>query len=247
MILALRHILAVCRVSPAQKKGHTIAVLPSRALAHRSLPESSAVTTAPAVPEPTKLTLTHWLILTVASIGFLFDTYELLMLPLIAAPALSELLGVPPNNPLVREWVGIMLWPAARVRRRVRAAGRLADRPLRPQDHHGRRVSCCIRFRPCWRRSAPRPLTLSSSAARRSSACVSNSWPPSPGSRNCFPDKRNARAGDRLDAGVCLGRRTASSRGPTSWRLITRILARPADRRAASIRTPRGATRSSRA
>lgn len=59
------------------------------------------------------LTFKQWLILTVAAIGFLFDTYELLMLPVIAAPALSELLGVPPSNPLVREWLGIMLWSAA--------------------------------------------------------------------------------------------------------------------------------------
>ena len=59
------------------------------------------------------MTPTRWLIVTVAAIGFLFDTYELLMLPLIAAPALSELLGVPPNNPLVREWIGYIQWAAA--------------------------------------------------------------------------------------------------------------------------------------
>jgi MFS family permease len=59
------------------------------------------------------LTFTEWLVLVVAAIGFLFDTYELLMLPVIAAPALAELLGVPPNNPLVREWIGMMLWSAA--------------------------------------------------------------------------------------------------------------------------------------
>src|SRR4249920_2388649 len=59
------------------------------------------------------LTFKHWLILTVAAIGFLFDTYELLMLPVIAAPALSELLGVPPNNPDVRFWISTLLWLAA--------------------------------------------------------------------------------------------------------------------------------------
>jgi MFS family permease len=53
------------------------------------------------------------LVLLVASIGFAFDTYELLMLPVIAGPALSELLGVPPNNPLVREWIGLLLWVPA--------------------------------------------------------------------------------------------------------------------------------------
>src|SRR5215207_4726706 len=60
-----------------------------------------------------KLTTTHWLIIVIASIGFLFDTYELLMTPLVAAPALAELLKVPQNNPLVTEWVGRLLWISA--------------------------------------------------------------------------------------------------------------------------------------
>lgn len=60
-----------------------------------------------------RLTTTEWLIILVAIIGFAFDTYELLMLPLIAGPALAELLQVPPNNPLVTVWVGRMLWITA--------------------------------------------------------------------------------------------------------------------------------------
>jgi MFS family permease len=55
----------------------------------------------------------HWLIIIIASIGFLFDTYELLMTPLVAAPAIAELLKIPQNNPLVTEWVGRLLWIAA--------------------------------------------------------------------------------------------------------------------------------------
>jgi MFS family permease len=58
-------------------------------------------------------TLTEWLIIFIAVIGFAFDTYELLMLPLIAGPALAEVLQVPPNNPLVTQWVGNMLWITA--------------------------------------------------------------------------------------------------------------------------------------
>ncbi len=58
-------------------------------------------------------TLTQWLILTVAAIGFLFDTYELLLLPLIAAPAIAEILQVPASNPIVTAWVGRLLWIAA--------------------------------------------------------------------------------------------------------------------------------------
>ena len=55
----------------------------------------------------------QWLILIVAAIGFLFDTYELLLLPLIAAPAIAEILQVPANNPIVTDWVGRLLWLAA--------------------------------------------------------------------------------------------------------------------------------------
>lgn len=63
-------------------------------------------------PAP-KLTTTHWLIIVIASIGFLFDTYELLMTPLVAAPAIAELLKLPMNNPIVTSWVGNLLWIAA--------------------------------------------------------------------------------------------------------------------------------------
>lgn len=57
--------------------------------------------------------LTRILVLAVAVIGFLFDTYELLMLPVIGAGALSDLLGVPRNHELVRWWIGTILWSAA--------------------------------------------------------------------------------------------------------------------------------------
>jgi len=56
---------------------------------------------------------TAWLVVIVAAIGFLFDTYELLMTPLVLAPALSELLQVPPNHPQVSAWVGWVLWMSA--------------------------------------------------------------------------------------------------------------------------------------
>ena len=38
-----------------------------------------------------RLTALQWLIVIIAAIGFAFDSYELLMLPLIARPALAEL------------------------------------------------------------------------------------------------------------------------------------------------------------
>jgi MFS family permease len=63
--------------------------------------------------EQPSLTPTHWLIIVIASIGFLFDTYELLMTPLVAGPAIAELLKLPLNNPLVTDWVGRLLWISA--------------------------------------------------------------------------------------------------------------------------------------
>src|SRR6185369_1953562 len=62
---------------------------------------------------PPKFTMTQGLIVVVASIGFLFDTYELLMTPLTAPAAIAELLRVPLNNPLVTAWVGKLLWMTA--------------------------------------------------------------------------------------------------------------------------------------
>jgi MFS family permease len=52
------------------------------------------------------LTPIQWLICVIAAIGFAFDSYELLMLPLIVRPALADLLGVAPNSLEVNEWVG---------------------------------------------------------------------------------------------------------------------------------------------
>jgi len=60
-----------------------------------------------------RFTTTQWLIITIAAIGFLFDTYELLMTPLVGVPAIAELLQVPANNPLVTQWMGNMLWLSA--------------------------------------------------------------------------------------------------------------------------------------
>ena len=62
---------------------------------------------------PPSLTPVQWLICIVAAMGFAFDSYELLMLPLIIRPALSDLLGVAPNSLEVNAWVGTMLYVPA--------------------------------------------------------------------------------------------------------------------------------------
>jgi MFS family permease len=60
------------------------------------------------------LTLTKWLILIMAAIGFAFDIYELLMLPLILPPALAELLPhAPPGSDTFNLWRGLMFWVPA--------------------------------------------------------------------------------------------------------------------------------------
>jgi MFS family permease len=56
--------------------------------------------TSPAqIPPPRKLSTVDWLICIIAAIGFAFDIYELLMLPLIAGPAFAELSGLKPGTP----------------------------------------------------------------------------------------------------------------------------------------------------
>ena len=65
------------------------------------MPTSSDVT-------PARLTPLQWVICITAAIGFAFDSYVLLMLPLIVRPALVELLGVSAANPAVNNWVGIL-------------------------------------------------------------------------------------------------------------------------------------------
>jgi MFS family permease len=62
---------------------------------------------------PQALTPLQWTICGVAALGFAFDTYELLMLPLIVRPALAELLGAEPNSLAVNSWVGTMQYVPA--------------------------------------------------------------------------------------------------------------------------------------
>jgi MFS family permease len=72
-------------------------------------PVSSPVPAASAGLAP----VTRWLVLLVAAIGFLFDTYELLMFPVIGAQSVGQLLDSPPSSDIVRQWTSRMLWIAA--------------------------------------------------------------------------------------------------------------------------------------
>jgi MFS family permease len=57
-----------------------------------------------------RLTSTQWLICIIAAIGFAFDIYEILMLPLIIAPALRELVNLQPGTPAYNDWVGLLFF-----------------------------------------------------------------------------------------------------------------------------------------
>jgi MFS family permease len=66
-----------------------------------------------AASEGTALTRVEWLICIVASIGFAFDTYELLMLPLVLPGALVDLGGVQLGSPEFARWRDLMFYVPA--------------------------------------------------------------------------------------------------------------------------------------
>ncbi len=59
---------------------------------------------------PSPLTAQQWLICFIAVIGFSFDIYEILMLPLIVRPALLDLIGAAPGSPEFQMWVGRLFY-----------------------------------------------------------------------------------------------------------------------------------------
>src|ERR1051325_1560615 len=64
-----------------------------------------------------RLTMVQWLIVSMAAIGFAFDIYTLLIMPLIARPALAELLKVDPDSAsgfdAITQWTGYVMWGSA--------------------------------------------------------------------------------------------------------------------------------------
>ncbi|PYT29430.1 MAG: MFS transporter [Acidobacteria bacterium] len=65
------------------------------------------------VPPSSRLTGVQWAICAVAALGFAFDTYELLVLPLIVRPALMEMAKVRPGTPEFNSWVGLLFYVPA--------------------------------------------------------------------------------------------------------------------------------------
>jgi MFS family permease len=57
-----------------------------------------------------KLTPKQWLICAIAALGFAFDIYELLMLPLIIGPMMADLAQIRPGTPEFNTWVGLLFY-----------------------------------------------------------------------------------------------------------------------------------------
>src|SRR4026207_2568667 len=57
-----------------------------------------------------RLTPIQCFICAIPAIGFAFDIYEVLMLPLIVRPALQELTGAAPGSPEFQMWVGRLFY-----------------------------------------------------------------------------------------------------------------------------------------
>jgi MFS family permease len=60
-----------------------------------------------------RMTLTLWAVCVIAAIGFAFDTYELLMLPLVVRDALRDLGGIAPGTPEFAKWFGLLFYVPA--------------------------------------------------------------------------------------------------------------------------------------
>ena len=122
-------------------------------------------------------------------------------------------------------------------RRHIRADRRLSGRPLRPPAHPRLEHPALRRVRVCLRGTRPRSGGCCSSAARPSSASVSSSWPPSPGSPSCFPTRNGARPSWATRR---RSRRLAASwsRAPIFWRSRTPTRCLPS-----TVRTLHGDTR----
>jgi MFS family permease len=63
--------------------------------------------------ERVRLTPVQWTICAVAALGFAFDIYEILMLPLIIGPALADLGGIRPGTPEYADWVSLLFYVPA--------------------------------------------------------------------------------------------------------------------------------------
>ena len=69
------------------------------------------------MPPPRPWTITTWLIVVIACVGFAYDTYTLLVLPLVAQPALHDLEHLDPFTDSgfagIRNWAATIIFVSA--------------------------------------------------------------------------------------------------------------------------------------
>jgi MFS family permease len=79
-----------------------------------STPESGVLASdariAGMATDPVRLTPVQWLICAIAAVGFAFDLYELVVLPVVLRPALGVLGNLKPGNPEFNRWVGLLFY-----------------------------------------------------------------------------------------------------------------------------------------
>jgi MFS family permease len=61
-------------------------------------------------PQVGPLTWRQWLVCAVAGVGFLFDTYEIVVQGIVVRPALLDLTGWAAGSPQFNRWVGWILY-----------------------------------------------------------------------------------------------------------------------------------------
>ena len=71
---------------------------------------NASVVTAERIGVATKLTHVQWLVCAIAGVGFAFDLYETLMMPLIVRPTLTDLGHLRPGTPAFNLWVGLLFY-----------------------------------------------------------------------------------------------------------------------------------------
>jgi MFS family permease len=134
------------------------------------------------------LNFVQWTVCVIAAIGFAFDTYELLMAPLIMRPAM-ESFGVSPER---REfWFGIFLYVPTLMGGIFGLLGGYLT------DLWGRRrvlvLSILLYAGSAFAAGFASSIEmLRSCAAQRSLACASSSWRQWRGWPNCFPIRVSA-------------------------------------------------------
>ena len=77
---------------------------------HDSRPDAVGTESGGAAPGTAALTPIQWVICAVASLGFAFDLYESLMLPLIVRPAITALGNLKPGTATFNLWVGLLFF-----------------------------------------------------------------------------------------------------------------------------------------